>query len=69
MYCAAVTAQLVILLYVAYVAVFWAWSVGINPDNAAIPFTSALADLFGNCLMALAFFLLNALNDPNAAFI
>ena len=65
-YCTAITIQLVILLYLAYVSVFWAWKVGINPDNSAIPFTSALADVLGNCLMAAAFTFLHSINDPNA---
>ncbi len=65
-YCSTVAVQLVTLLYIAHLAVHWAWSVGVNPDNAAIPFTSALADLLGNCLMAVAFFFLGAIGDPNA---
>src|SRR5699024_801033 len=65
-YCTAITVQLVILLYCAYVSVLWAWKQGINPDNSAIPFTSALADVLGNCLMAAAFTFLHSINDPNA---
>ena len=68
-YCVAVLVQLAILLYLAYVSVFWAWKRRINPDNSAIPFTSALADVLGNCLMAVTFTLLKAINDPNANII
>ena len=68
-YFTAVTLQLVILLYLAYVSVFWAWKQGINPDNSAIPFTSALADVLGNCLMAGTFTFLHSINDPNAHII
>ncbi|CAG2114216.1 unnamed protein product, partial [Medioppia subpectinata] len=67
-YMVAVIAQIAILLYLAYVSVLWAWKRHINPDNSAIPFTSALADVFGNCLMAAAFTFLNAIDDPNARF-
>ena len=34
---------------------------------AKIPFTSALADVLGNCLMAIAFTFLASFNDPNAS--
>ena len=68
-YCVAVVIQLAILLYLAYVSVFWAWKKKINPDNSAIPFTSALADVLGNCLMAAAFTFLLAVNDPNAGLV
>ena len=66
-YLVAVIVQLLLLLYLAYVSVFWAWKRRINPDNSAIPFTSALADVFGNCLMAVTFLFLKFINDENAA--
>lgn len=68
-YCLAVIIQLTVLLYLAYVSVFWAWSRKINPDNSAIPFTSALADVLGNCFMAAAFTFLKWINDPNVQLI
>lgn len=68
-YIVAILIQMSILLYLAYVSVFWAWSRRINPDNSAIPFTSALADVLGNCLMAGAFLFLKAINDPNASLL
>nr|XP_046918261.1 solute carrier family 41 member 3-like [Dermatophagoides farinae] len=64
-YIIAVVLQLALLLYLAYISVFWAWKHRINPDNSAIPFTSALADVFGNCLMAVAFTFLKWINDEN----
>ncbi|OTF77168.1 solute carrier family 41-like protein [Euroglyphus maynei] len=64
-YIIAVVLQLALLLYLAYISVFWAWKHRINPDNSAIPFTSALADVFGNCLMAIAFTFLKWINDDN----
>jgi len=68
-YMLAVLAQVALLLYLAYVSVLWAWKKRINPDNSAIPFTSALADVFGNCLMAAAFTFLNSIGDINAQVI
>lgn len=65
-YLFAVFLQLALLLYLAYLSVFWAWKKRINPDNSAIPFTSALADVFGNCLMAVAFLFLKSIKDINA---
>lgn len=65
-YLFAVFIQLALLLYLAYLSVFWAWKKRINPDNSAIPFTSALADVFGNCLMAVAFLFLKSIKDINA---
>lgn len=31
------------------------WKFKIDPDNSAIPFLTALGDLFGSCLLAVAF--------------
>ncbi len=65
-YMSAVLIQVALLLYVAYVSVLWAWRKRINPDNFATPFTSALADVCGNCLMAVAFIFLESIGDMNA---
>lgn len=65
-YCLAILVQLFVLLYLAQVSVFAAWRVRINPDNSAIPFTSALCDVLGNCFMALVFFFLASIGDKNA---
>jgi cation transporter-like permease len=65
-YMFAVLIQVALLLYSAYVSVLWAWKRHINPDNCAIPLTSALADVFGNCLMAAVFTFLDAIGDVNA---
>lgn len=62
----AILIQVALLLYLAYGSVLWAWKRRINPDNSAIPFTSALADVFGNCLMAAVFTFLDAIGDVNA---
>ncbi len=65
-YMLAVLIQVALLLYLGYVSVLWAWRRRINPDNSATPFTSALADVFGNCLMAAAFIFLDSIGDINA---
>ena len=46
--------------------VHWLWSLGVDPDNTAIPFLTAIADLFGSVLLALTFVLLYQVSDPNA---
>ena len=58
--------QVVILLQFAYKFVHWLWSVKVNPDNSAIPFLTAFADLIGSLFLATAFNILYALKDPNA---
>ena len=58
--------QVIILLQLAYNFVHWLWSVGVNPDNTAIPFLTAFADLIGSLLLATAFLTLYAIKDPNA---
>jgi len=58
--------QVVILLQIAYNFVHWLWSVGVDPDNSAIPFLTALADLIGSLLLATAFASLYGIRDPNA---
>jgi solute carrier family 41 len=47
-----------VLLYVGKLLVFWLWRRKIDPDNSAIPFLTALGDLLGTSLLALAFHLL-----------
>lgn len=40
------------------------WKYKIDPDNSAIPFLTALGDLFGSCLLAVAFALMIAIGKP-----
>jgi len=35
--------------------VFKMWRMGINPDNAAIPYLTALGDLLGGALLTVVF--------------
>ncbi len=65
-YMSAVLIQVAILLYVAHVNELGDWRRLINPDNFATPFPSALAYVYGNCLMAAAFIFLDSIGDMNA---
>lgn len=55
-----------ILLQLAHNFVHWLWKVGVNPDNTAIPFLTAFADLVGSVLLFTSFVLLFLAGDPNA---
>lgn len=59
--------QVTFLLQLAYNFVHWLWRVGVNPDNSAIPFLTALADLIGAVLLASAFVILYLIGDINAS--
>lgn len=62
-YLTAALLQVSLLLYLARCMVYWMWGRGVDPDNAAIPYLTALGDLFGIALLALSFCLLDALGD------
>jgi len=47
--------QVAFLLYVCRVMVFWMWKRGMDPDNSAIPYLTALGDLLGGAFLGLAF--------------
>ncbi|KAL1419086.1 hypothetical protein MTO96_005202 [Rhipicephalus appendiculatus] len=55
-----------LLLYLSRCMVYWMWARQIDPDNAAIPYLTALGDLLGIGLLALSFHLLRTLGDVNA---
>jgi solute carrier family 41 len=42
--------------------VLWLWLSGIDPDNAAIPYLTAMGDLAGGALLAITFRVSDALN-------
>lgn len=50
--------QVCLLLYIAHVLVHAMWRWKVDPDNSAIPYLTALGDLFGSMLLALAFLFL-----------
>lgn len=58
--------QVGILLYSAHVMVHWMWKASIDPDNSAIPYLTALGDLLGTGLLAIAFHLLYVVGDGDA---
>lgn len=43
----------------------WKWK--IDPDNSAIPYLTALGDLLGSCLLALAFLFLKSIGREYAS--
>ena len=55
--------QVVILLLVADWLVHVVWRIGVDPDNVAIPFLTALGDLLGTGLLTLGFQIMWFLGD------
>lgn len=56
-----------LLLYIAHIIVHAMWKRKIDPDNSSIPYLTALGDLLGSCLLAVAFlFLLSIHKDYGA---
>ncbi|XP_052753134.1 solute carrier family 41 member 1 isoform X3 [Galleria mellonella] len=51
--------QVMVLLYLAYVFIHLMWKKKKDPDNAAIPYLTALGDLLGSVFLGLAFFILS----------
>lgn len=43
------------------------WKYKIDPDNSAIPYLTALGDLFGSSLLAIAFLFMSAIGHPYAS--
>ncbi|XP_051157276.1 solute carrier family 41 member 1-like isoform X1 [Leptopilina boulardi] len=60
--CAAVL-QVAALLYIAYIMIHWMWKRKIDPDNSAIPYLTAMGDLLGISLLAIAFQFLYLVGD------
>lgn len=56
-YVAAAVLQVAILLFVANWLVHFLWRRGNDPDNFSIPYLTAIGDLLGTVLLALAFFI------------
>lgn len=48
-----------VLLYLAYILVHLMWKKKKDPDNAAIPYLTALGDLLGSIFLGLAFVILS----------
>jgi len=64
-YLIAALIQVSFLLYICHVMVYWMWSRGTDPDNAAIPYLTAIGDLVGTTLLAVAFLTLQEIGDKS----
>jgi len=64
-YLIAAVVQVYILLYLCQIMVYWMWSRGTDPDNAAIPYLTAIGDLLGTSLLAMAFLTLESIGDES----
>lgn len=56
--------QIMLLLYIAHVIIHAMWKWKIDPDNSAIPYLTALGDLLGSSLLAIAFLFLQSIGHP-----
>ncbi|XP_058791345.1 solute carrier family 41 member 1-like [Phymastichus coffea] len=62
-YLCAAMLQVAALLYIAYIMIHWMWKRKIDPDNSAIPYLTAMGDLLGISLLAIAFQFLYLVGD------
>ncbi|XP_026668972.1 solute carrier family 41 member 1-like isoform X2 [Ceratina calcarata] len=65
-YLCAATLQVAALLYIAYIMIHWMWKRKIDPDNSAIPYLTAMGDLLGISLLAIAFQFLYLVGDQDS---
>lgn len=65
-YLTAAMIQVFLLLYSAHVMILYMWRKKIDPDNSAIPYLTALGDLLGTALLAVAFLILFTIGDKDA---
>ncbi|XP_046405170.1 solute carrier family 41 member 1-like [Ischnura elegans] len=65
-YLIAALIQVFLLLFLAHVMVHWMWTRKIDPDNSAIPYLTALGDLLGTGLLAIAFKVLYVIGDKDS---
>ncbi|XP_023342805.1 solute carrier family 41 member 3 [Eurytemora carolleeae] len=59
LYMVAVLFQVCFLLYIVNILVHFLWRRAVDPDNAAIPYLTALGDLLGGALLAVVFITLD----------
>ncbi|CAG9760399.1 unnamed protein product [Ceutorhynchus assimilis] len=62
-YLSAAFLQVFFLLYIAQVLTLSMWKTGVDPDNSAIPYLTALGDLLGTMLLGIAFQFLYVIGD------
>ncbi|XP_066155340.1 solute carrier family 41 member 1-like [Euwallacea fornicatus] len=65
-YLSAALIQVFLLLYIAQVLTLGMWKAGVDPDNSAIPYLTALGDLIGTMLLGIAFQLLYFIGDRDS---
>jgi solute carrier family 41 len=65
-YLSAALVQVILLLYFAHTMILWMWTKHIDPDNSAIPYLTALGDLLGTALLAIAFIVLFSIGDKDS---
>lgn len=64
-YLTAALIQVAILLYMSGWIVHYLWKKSKDPDNFSIPYLTAMGDLLGTGLLALAFHILYLIHDPS----
>lgn len=65
-YLSAAVLQVFVLLYIAQVMILWMWKDGVDPDNSAIPYLTAMGDLLGTFLLGVAFQFLYLIGDKDS---
>ncbi|XP_049875701.1 solute carrier family 41 member 1-like [Pectinophora gossypiella] len=65
-YMSAALLQVFLLLTISHYLVMLMWKLGMDPDNSAIPYLTALGDLLGTALLGVAFHILYAIGDKDS---
>lgn len=65
-YLSAALLQVFLLLYIAQVLTLSMWKAGVDPDNSAIPYLTAIGDLLGTMLLGVAFQFLYLIGDRDS---
>ncbi|CAG9564639.1 unnamed protein product [Danaus chrysippus] len=65
-YMTAAMLQVFLLLCISHYLVVGMWRLGLDPDNSAIPYLTALGDLLGTALLGIAFHILYAIGDKDS---
>ncbi|KAG6445111.1 solute carrier family 41 member 1 [Manduca sexta] len=65
-YMSAALLQVFLLLTISHYMIVWMWKMGMDPDNSAIPYLTALGDLLGTALLGIAFSILYAIGDKDS---
>lgn len=65
-YLSAALIQVFLLLYIAQIMILRMWKCGVDPDNSAIPYLTALGDLLGTFLLGIAFQILYLIGDRDS---